>query len=158
MTNIQDTSGMAYCFIQTICRVINSSNFKMKLSNCCLSINCQVRYMTIFTCLYKSVTCLLSSYKCSEETPCSQISNNLGCSCVPGFELGEDEKSCGVRDPSWKTLLAFERGGIGYVNGNKSVTKLTSLVATQPINTCLACDARNQIVYWLDNFVIVLRE
>lgn len=97
--------------------------------------------------------------ECSSFGQCSQVclTESPGCSCIGGFELGDDDISCIPEDPNWK-LLFVGRGEIGYISGNDTGEDNRKVFYPNGIysgfnSVGVSYDYRSQLVYWSDGKV-----
>lgn len=97
------------------------------------------------------------SDQCSSSAICSQIYSESSCSCLKGFQLATDGKSCHLLHNNWTLLHTYttlsdgkQDVRIGTINNNlneSTPTNLRSISGVLP--TSLAFDARNDHVYFL---------
>lgn len=96
---------------------------------------------------------MTSSSSCSYLGQCSQICHASGCSCLEGFKLGTDNKSC-IPVETRKILFA-DIAQLGYLDHFESFQPTVHILYPSNSYTSLdtvgiTFDARNKHVYWTD--------
>lgn len=86
---------------------------------------------------------------CTDFGECSQICENSGCSCLPGFKLQVDKKSCELIEKEWKLVFAGH-GKIGCLEMDKhgKLRETSNMDYTNFLITEIEVDARKKLVYW----------
>lgn len=109
------------------------------------------RGIALLSCIFQ-LKFSIAGDNCSTVVHCSQTqtSKNSGCTCAHGFEIDDDGKSYKVKDPTLKIVFVnmFE---VDYVDVTHKVSQVARIVSNRSYGRSLTCDARNSLVYWLDN-------
>ncbi|CAL8127285.1 unnamed protein product [Orchesella dallaii] len=81
---------------------------------------------------------------------CNNTKGSFQCSCMEGFKLGDNNRTCEAKDPKWKLIYAT-KSDVGMISRSTSGRERISQITHndgRPVG--ITYDARNNLTYWTD--------